>query len=125
MNYCLIDENEIVEGPEFLPLNWKNISNLCSLSDAELKNIGWLPVEYPVLDFDPATQKRLNDTYNILSEKIVVIYNYRDKTAEEIAEEAEMALQPTPLNDIETVAYIKTFLKAKFGTDILFPEELR
>ena len=88
MNYCLIEKGEIIEGPKPLPTNWKNISNLPALSDAELKKLGWLPVEYPELFFDAATQKRLADTYDILADKVVAVFNFGDKTQGELDAEA-------------------------------------
>lgn len=41
--YCYVEEGVVVEGPMKLPTNWRNISNLSSLADAELEPIGWLP----------------------------------------------------------------------------------
>jgi hypothetical protein len=125
MNYSLIEKNKIIDGPKQLPINWKNISNLPSLSNLDLRELGWLPVEYPIEDFDPVTQKRIVDTYNILPDKVIVIFNYEDKTVEEMAIEAMAAVQAAELNDMEAITYIKSFLKAKFGNDVLFPNELK
>lgn len=123
MNYALIEENKMIDGPKLLPTNWKNISNLPSLSDLDLKSLGWLPVEYPIEEFDPATQKRIADTYVILSDKVEVVFNYRDKTEEEMQPPEPPA--PPELYDIEAIGYIRSFLKVKFENDILFPEELK
>jgi uncharacterized protein YjeT (DUF2065 family) len=125
MNYCLVEKELVVEGPKILPTNWRNISNLPALPDEELRKLGWVPVEYPVVDFDPVTQKRLADTYNILFDKVKVVFNYKNKTNAEIIAEAEAALKPPVIGDNESVGYIREFLKAKFKDDVLFPEELK
>lgn len=83
-NYCLIENGEILEGPKLLPTNYKNISNLPSLSDEDLKLLGWLPVSYPELVFDPAVQNRLEDTYVIQDTVVEVVFNFVDKTQEEL-----------------------------------------
>lgn len=124
-NYCLIEKGAIIEGPKPLPTNWKNISNLPALADIGLKDFGWLPTEYPESVFDPATQKRLADTYDIQTDKVVVIFNIEDKTKEELDAEAAAALEPTVMGDTESVSYIRDFLKSKFKEDVLFPEELK
>ena len=125
MNYCLIEKELVVEGPKTLPTNWRNISNLPALPDEELKKLGWLPVEYPVVNFDSVTQKRSADTYNIASDKVKVVFNYKNKTNAEIIAEAEAATKPSVIENNESISYIRDFLKAKFKNDVLFPEELK
>lgn len=125
MNYCLIDEGIVVDGPKPLPTNWRNISNLPSLSDVELKVLNWLPAVYTILEFDPSTQKRLSDTYTIASDKVDIVYNFVDKTEEEIAADEAAASAAVVLEDMESISYIRTFLKAKFEEDALFPDELK
>lgn len=125
MNYCLIDKGVIKKGPKPLPTNWKNISNLPSLSATDLLKLNWLPTEYPELVFDSATQKRLADTYDIQADKVVVIFNIVNKTQEEIDAEIAEAAKPVVLEDNESISYIRAFLKAKFKNDILFPDKLK
>ena len=49
MNYCLVENEKITDGPRSLPKSWRNVSGLHLASDAELKEKGWLPfVEQPV-----------------------------------------------------------------------------
>ena len=101
--YCLVNEakDKILEGPKALPTNWKHISNLPALSDVELKVLNWLPCEYPELVFDPATQKRLADTYDIQPDKVLVIFNIENKTQEELDAEA------VAMAEAEATAYIQ------------------
>lgn len=125
MNYSLIEKGVMINTPQILPTNWRNISNLPKLSDVDLKILGWIPVEYQIDTFDTATQKRLPDTYTIKKDKVIVIFNYLDKTLEEIAEDEAAAAKPPVIDDTESVQYIRTFLKTKFGNDALFPTELK
>lgn len=102
-NYCLLNEakDEILEGPKPLPVNWKHISNLPALPDVELKVLNWLPCEYPELVFNPATEKRLPDTYDIQEDKVLFIFNIEDKTQEELDAEAAATAEA------EATAYIQ------------------
>ena len=125
MNYCLVEKGAITEGPITLPKNWKNISNLPSLSNEDLLSFGWLPVTYSDVNFDLTIQKRLEDTYKILPDKVDVIFNYKNKTEEEIAADEAAAAKPVVLEDIDSISYVRGFLKAKFTDDIMFPDELK
>ena len=50
MNYCLVENKKITDGPRSLPKSWRNVSGLHLASDAELKEKGWLPfVEQPAI----------------------------------------------------------------------------
>jgi hypothetical protein len=51
MRYGHVTNNNIDKGPCSLPKSWENISGLNNMSDAQLREIGWLPwvfVETPV-----------------------------------------------------------------------------
>ena len=37
MNYCLVEDGNIIEGPRGLPKSWRNVSGLNLASDVELK----------------------------------------------------------------------------------------
>ena len=102
-NYCLLDEarENILKGPKPLPINWNHVSNLPALSDSELNNINWVPVVYPELVFDPATQKRLADTFTINGDYVDVTFNIIDKTQEELDAEA------AAIAEAEATAYIQ------------------
>ena len=58
MNYCLVENNSVVDGPRYLPRSWRNVSGLNLASKEELKEKGWLPYtveratlgDYEVLD---------------------------------------------------------------------------
>ncbi len=41
--YCLVENGEIIKGPQQLPTAWGNTSGLNHLDDAGLKVRGWLP----------------------------------------------------------------------------------
>ena len=102
-NYCLLDETRknVLDGPKRLPVNWKNISNLPALLNDELKKLAWLPVVYPELVFDSATQKRLADTLTINGNQVDVTFNIENKMQEELdADVAAIVLA-------ESTAYIQ------------------
>jgi hypothetical protein len=58
MQYCLVEENQIKQGPMRLPKSWKNVSGLNMASQSELKALGWLPAVLVQPTFDPETHKR-------------------------------------------------------------------
>lgn len=122
-NYCLIKDDRIVEGPMVLPVNYGNTSNLPALSDEELVNIGWIKVVYPKDVADRSLQVKEPDTYNINKDYVEVVFHYRGKTTEELA--AELEPKTLELNDMESIQYIRKFLKDKFNNDELFPKELK
>ena len=64
MSYCLIEEGSITDGPRDLPKAWRNISGLNLLSDARLKELGWLPYINTEPSFDA-------DTQYLTSEKVI------------------------------------------------------
>lgn len=86
VEYCYIEDGQIVEGPRQLPESWRNISGLNLLTKEELVERGWIPVEET-----PATP---TSTQSVESYKCVIVggvvkktWTLRDKTADEIVAE--------------------------------------
>lgn len=88
IDYCLVKNGEVINKPQKLSVNWKNISNFNALSNSDLKTLGWFPAAYNASNFNPTTHKKLSNTYEILPDKINVVTNFRNKTPVEIAAEA-------------------------------------
>jgi hypothetical protein len=91
MNYCLVENNAIVDGPRGLPRSWRNISGLNWLSDHDLRPLGWLPsrIEEGIVD-----EKFVGSTFTITETEVIETKQWRKFTAEEQAEiEAQKAKQ--------------------------------
>lgn len=84
--YCLLDKakENILKGPRDLPINWGNVANIRALSDVQLNDLNWIPVVYPELVFDSATQNRLPDMLIINGDHVDVTFIIEDKTQEEL-----------------------------------------
>lgn len=83
MNYCLVDNNAIVDGPRGLPRAWRNVSGLNWLNDEELRALGWLPVR---IDEGAVDEKFVGSTFIIDPYEVVEVKLWRAYTAEEKAE---------------------------------------
>jgi hypothetical protein len=83
MNYCLVENNAIVDGPRGLPKSWRNISGLNWLSNDELRPLGWLPcrIGEGVVD-----EKFVGSTFTVTPTEVVELKQWRKFTAEESAE---------------------------------------
>lgn len=88
-SYCLVEDGELVLGPQPLPLSFKNISNFNYLSDEELHVFGWLPAS---IENTPGEVFVENQTV-ITENEVRFIKVYRDKTEEEIKSIAEQAFK--------------------------------
>jgi hypothetical protein len=87
--YCYIENNEITLINQDLPVNWKNVSNFYLLPDSMLKTYGWLPLiieneNKPVF---------VSSSYIIEEDRVREVIITRDKTVEEIEEEAAKELE--------------------------------
>ena len=82
--YCLVKDNAVVQNPGTLPENYAGISNIKSLSDTILKDLGWYSCILPERVFNPAIQNQLPDTYVIGEDSVAVVYNVENKTQEEL-----------------------------------------
>ena len=109
--YCLIENDEIIDGPRPLPSGWKNISGLDCLSDEELKNLGWLPITQINPTYDSETEKLGNPTLDSIGEdeviytrEIIVITNedkIKNKISEIVSAEYE-ANRTIAINDLKS-----------------------
>lgn len=57
MEYCLVKDGVIKEGPVPLPKSWGNVTGLHVASPAKLTELGWLKVIMVPPVFDKATHK--------------------------------------------------------------------
>lgn len=83
MNYCLVENNAIVDGPRALPSSWRNVSGLNWLSNNELRALGWLPVR---IDEGAVDEKFSGSMFVIHPHEVVEIKLWVKYTAEEKAE---------------------------------------
>lgn len=84
MKYCLVVNNQIIEGPCTLPQNSSNVSNFNILSNEELKTYGWLP--YRVIDVKQENQVLVQSVIDIFANEVVETKIYRDMILSEIEE---------------------------------------
>lgn len=85
MNYALVENGKVVEGPNALPNGWRNVSGLRYMSPENLKKLGWLP--YVVVDNGGEVLD--STTVKVETSRVVETRVYRKKTADEIAKELE------------------------------------
>lgn len=84
MNYCLVEDGKITEGPRGLPKSWRNVSGLNLASDAELKEKGWIPFSETVVTVD-AYEVKLDTTFVISADGVAGTENKRAMTTAEKA----------------------------------------
>ena len=87
--YCYIENGEVVLANQELPEVWKNVSNFYLLSDEILKTYGWLPLVVENENKSVFVSSSYVIEENVVREIIVT----RDKTQEEIEEEAAKELE--------------------------------
>ena len=119
-NYCFIESGAVVNGPTTLPTNWRNISNLPCLSDAELAPLGWLPVT-PVTPptYDPNTQS-LTRTYAISATAVTPVFVVKKLSPEQVAS-ILAARKVTATNQVNRDCGV---FRASIATDIPFQSEV-
>ena len=83
MNYCLVENNAIVDGPRALPSSWRNVSGLNWLSNEELRALGWLPVR---IDEGAVDEKFVGSTFIIAPYEVIEVKMWRPYTVDEKAE---------------------------------------
>jgi hypothetical protein len=82
MQYCLVENGAITEGPRALPTAWGSVSGLQYLNADELKALGWLPHRLIPME---EQYKIITDTiFTIGTDEVVESYTARDMTQEEI-----------------------------------------
>lgn len=87
--YCYIENGEIVQINQDLPNVWKNVSNFYLLPDEIIKTYGWLPLVVENENKSVFVSSSYVIEENLVREVIVT----RDKTQEEIEEEAVRELE--------------------------------
>ena len=87
--YCYIENGEVVLANQELPEVWKNVSNFYLLPDQILKTYGWLPLVVETASKPVFVSSNYTIEENVVREIIVT----RDKTQEEIEEEAAKELE--------------------------------
>lgn len=84
MRYVLLKENQIIDGPRLLPINWENISNFNVLDNETLKEYGWFPYTFQSVEL--STGETYDGTQLIISEnEVIELQKKRLKTNDEIA----------------------------------------
>jgi hypothetical protein len=77
--FACVENNQIIEGPMFLPKNWRNVSGLDLLSVDDLRLIGWLPWRFVEIQAEVIT----GSSVQITDTEIVETQTGRDRTPEE------------------------------------------
>jgi hypothetical protein len=86
--YCYIKDKQIITGPTLPPLNCENVSNFNLLTDAELKQYGWLPV----ITITDGKEIIVKSELVIHNTEVQEIITTRDKTQEEKDAEEKQTL---------------------------------
>jgi len=84
MNYCLVEDGKITDGPKSLPKSWRNVSGLHLATNAELKEKGWLPYS-DTLVTTGEYEVKVDTTFVISADGVAGTENKRDMTDEEKA----------------------------------------
>ena len=84
MNYCLVKDGKITDGPRSLPKSWRNVSGLHLATNAELKEKGWLPYSETLVTTGEYEVK-LPTTFVVSADGVTGTQNKRDMTDEEKA----------------------------------------
>jgi len=82
MEYCLVQNGVVVQGPRALPKTTANVSNLHLLDQESLKNLGWLP--YREICNSSENQTPNGNTVEVTDTEVVYTQLYRNLTQEEI-----------------------------------------
>lgn len=71
--YAHIENNEITGVYDFLPENWRNISNFKALESETdyINSLGWRKIEKNAPEYDPNTQYIGNPKYTLVDDKVV------------------------------------------------------
>jgi hypothetical protein len=79
-NWAYVENEHILETHEYLPKNWKNISNL-NASETDLptlKIFGWYPIINQVLDYDDRTQILEKGEFTFDGNKVIQNFLVKD-----------------------------------------------
>jgi hypothetical protein len=95
-NYVYIENSEILEYYDLLPINWRNISNFYTLeSDSEyMASLGWYKViKANIPTFDSSRQRMTNPTYTFDGTEVTEIVVIEDIYESEEAYRSAMKTQ--------------------------------
>lgn len=107
--YCLVENGQVIEGPQSLPKSWKNVSNPGALPDADLKKLGWYPVVDDKPDYDATTHRLGAPTLTVGTDAVT-----RTWPVETIPEPTpEQVLNQTDIPMIRVIEDLFDALKAK------------
>ena len=116
MNYCLVEDGNIIEGPRGLPKSWRNVSGLNLASDVELKEKGWLPYSDTLVTIGEY-EVRVATTFVVSADGGAGTENKRDMTdAEKASYVIDVARNEiNKLEDLETPRRIAEALSDASG----------
>lgn len=96
-NYAYIDENNEIAAFEFLPTNWKNVSNFSALDDEDIKKYRWYKIEKNIPSHNPDQYKVTLTGHKYVSELDKVVAEYAFETILIISDIS------TPVTEEETI----------------------
>jgi len=84
-NWALIENHEITELHDSLPRDWRNISGLhLQHENLEwLRDIGWLPIQHAVVEYDVDRQEIFDYRYDLYQDHVAAHPLLRDKPKSE------------------------------------------
>lgn len=83
MQYCQVNPNGQISGPQWLPQSFATVSNFNALDDASLATYGYYPyTSSPIPSYNPATQ-RIEQSFAFDGTSVSDTWTIVDLTAEE------------------------------------------
>ena len=114
MQYCLIENGQITQGPGRLPRAWRNVSGLDKASQAELKAYGWLPVNETKPEYDKETHRLGPRNVSIGTDDVTITYPTVELELEQLGNNWKSEMVK---NDKELPRYVEDVLDAMNETD--------
>lgn len=114
MQYCLIENGQITQGPGRLPKAWRNVSGLDKASQAELKDYGWLPVNETKPEYDKETHRLGPRNVSIGTDDVTITYPTVELELEQLGNNWKSEMVK---NDKELPRYVEDVLDAMNETD--------
>lgn len=114
MQYCLVENGQITQGPGRLPKAWRNVSGLDKASQAELKDYGWLPVNETKPAYDKETHRLGPRNVSIGTDDVTITYPTVELELEQLGNNWKSEMVK---NDKELPRYVEDVLDAMNETD--------
>lgn len=97
-NYAQVENNKIIGVYDFLPKNWKNVSNFNLIENVDiLSSHGWFKIEKVIPEYDTTTQKIDNPKHHFENNVVYETYDIIDlppKTKSlELSEEQKLEIK--------------------------------